>query len=56
MIEILENALFIADSHYPHHGDSFLTLLRSFYMFRLQCHLQCQELFHDNYSSVNQAY
>ena len=28
MIEILENALFIADSHYPHHGDSFLTLLK----------------------------
>ena len=27
MIEILENALFIADSHYPHHGDSFLKLL-----------------------------
>ena len=28
MIEILENALFIADSHYPHHGDSFLKLLQ----------------------------
>jgi len=27
MIEIKENALFIADSHYPHHGDSFLKLL-----------------------------
>ena len=28
MIEIEENALFIADSHYPHHGDAFLTLLQ----------------------------
>jgi len=28
MIEIRENALFIADSHYPHHGDSFLQLLQ----------------------------
>jgi len=27
MIEIKENALFIADSHYPHHGDAFLKLL-----------------------------
>ncbi len=28
MIEIQENAIFIADSHYPHHGDSFLQLLQ----------------------------
>ncbi len=28
MIEIKENALFIADSHYPHHGDEFLDLLK----------------------------
>ncbi len=28
MIEIEENALFIADSHYPHHGDAFLDLLK----------------------------
>jgi len=28
MIEIKENALFIADSHYPHHGDQFLSLLK----------------------------
>ncbi len=28
MIEIKENSLFIADSHYPHHGDSFLKLLQ----------------------------
>lgn len=28
MIEIKENALFIADSHYPHHGDAFLDLLQ----------------------------
>ena len=28
MIEIKENALFIADSHYPHHGDTFLKLLQ----------------------------
>jgi len=28
MIAIKENAIFIADSHYPHHGDDFLTLLK----------------------------
>ena len=28
MIEIKEQALFIADSHYPHHGDVFLETLR----------------------------
>ena len=28
MIEIKENAIFIADSHYPHHGDDFLILLK----------------------------
>lgn len=28
MIEIQENAIFIADSHYPHHGESFLTILK----------------------------
>ncbi len=28
MYSIKENALFIADSHYPHHGDAFLTLLQ----------------------------
>ena len=28
MISIQEQALFIADSHYPHHGDAFLTLLK----------------------------
>jgi len=28
MIEIKENAIFIADSHYPHHGDAFLKLLK----------------------------
>ena len=27
MIKIKENALFIADSHYPHHGDIFLEIL-----------------------------
>ena len=27
--EIKENALFIADAHYPNHGDEFLTLLKS---------------------------
>lgn len=27
MIEIQEGAIFIADSHYPHHGDAFLDLL-----------------------------
>lgn len=26
--QIKEGALFIADSHYPHHGDAFLTLLQ----------------------------
>ena len=28
MLTIKENALFIADSHYPHHGDTFLNLLQ----------------------------
>ena len=28
MIAIKENAIFIADSHYPHHGDDFLRLLQ----------------------------
>jgi len=28
MSDIKENALFIADSHYPHHGDQFLDLLK----------------------------
>ena len=27
MIEILDGAIFVADSHYPHHGDEFLLLL-----------------------------
>ena len=27
--KIKENALFIADAHYPHHGDEFLTLLKN---------------------------
>ncbi len=26
--EIKENALFIADTHYPHHGDTFLNILK----------------------------
>ena len=26
-VEIQENAIFIADSHYPHHGDDFIRLL-----------------------------
>jgi len=28
MLNIQENAVFIADSHYPHHGDAFLELLK----------------------------
>jgi len=28
MISIQENAIFIADSHYPHHGNAFLDLLQ----------------------------
>jgi len=28
MLEIKENALFVADSHYPHHGNAFLELLK----------------------------
>ena len=28
MFETKENAIFIADSHYPHHGDDFLDLLK----------------------------
>jgi len=31
MIEIKEGALFIADSHYPHHGELFLDLLKKLY-------------------------
>ena len=27
--QLKENALFIADAHYPHHGDNFLELLKS---------------------------
>ena len=41
MISIKEQALFIADSHYPHHGDAFLTLLK-----KLECgELQTSQLF-----------
>ena len=32
MIKIKEHAIFIADSHYPHHGDAFLVLLK-----KLEC-------------------
>jgi len=28
LIEIQEHAIFIADSHYPHHGDAFLDILK----------------------------
>ena len=28
MVEIKEGAIFVADSHYPHHGNNFLTLLK----------------------------
>lgn len=28
MLTIQENSIFIADSHYPHHGDDFFTLLQ----------------------------
>ena len=28
MLTIKENAIFIADSHYPHHGDNFLNILK----------------------------
>ncbi|MBD3794144.1 MAG: UDP-2,3-diacylglucosamine diphosphatase, partial [Campylobacterales bacterium] len=28
MVSIKEEALFIADAHYPHHGDEFLQILR----------------------------
>ncbi len=28
MIEIKEGAIFIADAHYPHHGDEFIELIR----------------------------
>ena len=28
LVSIEENAIFIADSHYPHHGDAFLDLLK----------------------------
>ncbi len=35
MQSIKENAVFIADSHYPHHGDAFLKLLQK---------LECEEI------------
>jgi len=41
MIEIKEDALFIADSHYPHHGDDFLQLLQK----RSSGHIQVSQLF-----------
>ena len=28
MIKIQKNAIFIADSHYPHHRDNFLLILK----------------------------
>ena len=28
LVEIQENAIFIADSHYPHHGNAFLEMLK----------------------------
>jgi len=28
VIDIKEGAIFVADSHYPHHGDDFITLLK----------------------------
>lgn len=31
LMTIKEQALFIADSHYPHHGDAFLVLLKKLY-------------------------
>jgi len=41
MISIQENAIFIADSHYPHHGDAFLTLLQ-----QIECgEIQTSQLF-----------
>ncbi len=36
MIEIEENALLIADSHYPHHGNEFLILLQKLYKEEIQ--------------------
>lgn len=29
MIKIKENAIFIADSHYPHHGDAFTKFIKT---------------------------
>jgi len=41
MITIKEQALFIADSHYPHHGDVFLDILK-----KIECsELQAPQLF-----------
>lgn len=37
MIEIKEGALFIADSHYPHHGDAFLDTLQKLESEDVQC-------------------
>jgi len=37
MIKIKESALFIADSHYPHHGDAFLEILQKLESGDVQC-------------------
>ena len=36
MIEIKDGALFVADSHYPHHGDDFLQLLQQLFSGEMQ--------------------
>jgi len=36
IVEIQEGAIFIADSHYPHHGDAFLALLKKIQSGKMQ--------------------
>ena len=47
MIAIKENAIFIADSHYPHHGDDFLALLKK--LEKKEIHTQQIFLMGDNF-------
>ncbi|NOR56236.1 MAG: UDP-2,3-diacylglucosamine diphosphatase [Sulfurovum sp.] len=37
MLSIKENAIFIADSHYPHHGDTFLKTLKDIENGTIKC-------------------
>ena len=47
MLEIKADALFIADSHYPHHGDDFIALLKA--LEKGKCHASQLFLMGDNF-------